>query len=81
MKIIVLMIAFAVTGCATPPQWLASHFDDLDRCQPRNLQGATAQERAQNQPKYCGSSRGRTVIYSTPQAQPLGAPIGYTQTR
>lgn len=71
MRILVIIISMALTGCATPPTWLAAHFDSLDRCQIKHWQDP--------QPSYCGASSGRTVIYSTPQGQSLGAPIGYTK--
>lgn len=73
MKYLLIIPIIFITGCATPPRWLAAHYDSMDRCQVQNWQ--------QVQPKYCGSSAGRTTIYSTPQGQPLGAPIGYTQSR
>jgi len=73
MKYILVVIALSLTGCATPPRWLASHFDSLDPCQIKDWRDP--------QPKFCGASAGRTTIYSTPQGQPLGAPIGYTKSR
>lgn len=65
-----ITITVAITGCASPPRWLATHFDNMDPCQRVNAQ-----------PSWCGASAGRTVIYSTPHQQPLGAQIGYTKNR
>ena len=73
MKYIILSISILLSACATPPQWLANHFDSLDPCQVKHYKDP--------QPKFCGASSGRTTIYSTPNAQPLGNPIGYTQGR
>ena len=64
------VLALCLTGCATPPRWLASHFDSMDPCQNVN-----------SMPSWCGAGAGRTVIYSTPHQQPLGAQIGYTKNR
>lgn len=71
MKILMAMIlAMTLTGCATPPQWLANHFNSLDPCQnPKSM------------PQWCGASAGRTLIYSTPNQGPLGAQVGYTKNR
>lgn len=72
MKYLIPLVV-VLSGCATPPQWLANHFDSLDPCQTKHWQDP--------QPRFCGASSGRTTVYSTPQGQPLGAPIGYTKTR
>lgn len=62
-----ILICLALTGCATPPLWLANHYNSLDPCQRDPMLS------------WCGSASGRQTIYSTPQGQPLGAPIGYVQ--
>lgn len=67
--IIVILMLLLLSGCATPPQWLANHFDSQDPCQ------------RYPHPSWCGASSGRTVIYSTPNNQPLGARIGYTKQK
>lgn len=64
------ILTLALTGCATPPQWLAAYFDSQDPCQ--NVRAM---------PSWCGAASGRTVIYSTPHQGPLGAQIGYTKNR
>jgi starvation-inducible outer membrane lipoprotein len=33
MKKLIFVIALCLTGCATPPSWLASMYDSNDRCQ------------------------------------------------
>lgn len=58
-------MAVTVTGCATPPQWLANHYNSQDPCQRQNY--------VDKQPTWCGASQGRTLIY---KAQG-GAAIGY----
>ena len=64
------ILILSLTGCASPPRWLAAHFDAMDPCQnPKSM------------PTWCGASAGRTLIYSTPHQQPLGAQIGYTKNR
>ena len=71
MKILMAVIlAITLTGCASPPRWLAAHFDAMDPCQNVNAM-----------PQWCGAASGRTVIYSTPHQGPLGAQIGYTKNR
>ena len=67
MKTVAILLAVLLTGCATPPRWLAAHYNSQDPCQ-----------NAKTMPDWCGAgSSGRTTIYSTPNQQPLGAPIGY----
>ena len=37
MKLILTLITgLFLTGCATPPQWLANHYDSQDPCQSKN---------------------------------------------
>lgn len=54
-----LLLALAVSGCATPPQFLADMYNRADPCQ---------------RPPYadfCGASSGRVTIYS-PQGNAIG---------
>lgn len=74
MKTLITLLAavaliILLSGCSGTVKVLAAVYDGQDPCQ----QNA--------QPNFCGASAGRTVIYSTPQGQPLGAPIGYTKNR
>lgn len=67
MKTVALLISLTLMGCATAPRWLAAHYNSQDPCQ-----------NAKTMPDWCGAgSSGRTTIYSTPNQQPIGAPIGY----
>lgn len=50
MKIIALVFTLALTGCATPPQWLATMYDSNDPCQLQNNKGVY--------PSHCGSRGG-----------------------
>ena len=65
--LVVIGIVLTLSGCATPPQWLANHYNSQDPCQRQNYQG--------QQPNWCGASQGRTYIYKGQG----GAPIGYLQ--
>lgn len=65
MKFTMLLVTALLTGCATPPYWLAEMFDANDPCQQRNY--------VDKQPNWCGASSGRTYIYKGQG----GAPIGY----
>lgn len=76
-----VLITLALTGCATPPQWLAAVYDNNDMCQFQNVPGRTNNEKVLNQPSYCGAGAKRQYIYATPRNQPLGAPTGYVNSR
>lgn len=65
MKTAILILSLTLVGCATPPQWLASYYNNQDPCQNVN-----------NQPNWCGGGS-RTYIYTTPHQQPLGIQSGY----
>jgi hypothetical protein len=64
----ILLIVLALTGCATPPQWLANYYDRNDPCQT----GAGDPARQQllgrplgyQQPSFCGAGSTRTYIYN-----------------
>lgn len=53
MKFVIVALTLILTGCATPPQWLADMYDSNDRCQNYykvpNYQS----------PSYCGAGGGR----------------------
>jgi hypothetical protein len=72
MKNILIAVSILLTGCGTygEPLLLAKMFDSADKCQLKNNGG--------NYPSYCGAGSARTVIYSTPNNNPVGAAIGYT---
>lgn len=59
MKSLIVLSALVVTGCATPPQWLANYYDGNDPCQVKNYGGDWSKI-----PSYCGSSNNRVYIYN-----------------
>lgn len=80
MKTVIVILSVALTGCANGPWLLATIYDNNDPCQLQNLKGATMNEKVANMPSFCGSSGKRQYIYSTPNNQAAGNPIGYVQT-
>lgn len=56
-----LLIVLSLTGCATPPQWLADMYDSNDPCQRTELIAKGTY------PSYCGggSSKYVTRDYTT----------------
>lgn len=74
MRLFLLTLTSCIlAGCATAPSFLAQTYNNADPCQLQNNGG--------NYPSFCGAGTGRTVIYSTPTANPIGAQIGYTKNR
>lgn len=61
----IILSTALLSGCATPPQWLANHYNSLDPCQRDPM------------PNWCGATTNRVTIYSTPNQQPLGYQSGY----
>lgn len=49
MKIFVLALAVALTGCATPPRFLAAMYNNNDPCQRQVM------------PDWCGAGSGTTL--------------------
>jgi len=68
MKSTLAIIALVLTGCATPPAWLADHYDRNDPCQARAELG---RPEGYTRPDWCGSASGRRYIYNT-QNQRVG---------
>jgi len=66
-----LAVAGILSGCGTygEPLLLARYYDSRDPCQSQNYNIKP--------PSFCGASSARTVIYSTPRGEPIGAAIGY----
>lgn len=56
MKTLILALAVLLTGCATPPQWLANMYDSNDPCQRVELieQG--------KYPSWCGGGSGKRYV-------------------
>jgi len=67
MRTAILILSLAVSGCGTygEPLFLARMYDSADPCQRQPM------------PSWCGAASGRTVIYATPNNNPIGAPVGY----
>ena len=73
LTIIAFAITVLLTGCATPPRWLAAHYNSQDMCQQRNNPDRQL-------PSFCGAgSAGRTTVYATPTGNPIGREVGYTK--
>lgn len=74
MKILFLAMILSLTGCATPPSWLANHFDRGDICQTREFADNGARLKPQNyqQPQGCGSTRSTIAVIRNSQGQQIG---------
>lgn len=63
MKYLVLVLA--LSGCATPPQWMADYYDSRDPCQIKNRpEGYVI-------PNWCGSTRPQQVIRDYTTGRPI----------
>lgn len=71
MKTLIALTAVLLTGCATPPAWLANMQDRNDPCQMRAELGRPA---GYQRPEWCGAGSRRTYIYNTANQR-----IGYTK--
>ena len=71
MKLLILFVILTLTGCATPPSFLAAMYDNADMCQRKNYTGT--------QPGYCGAADSRTYYYVTRNNSPLGEQAGYAK--
>jgi starvation-inducible outer membrane lipoprotein len=57
-RLLLVASTLTLSACATPPQWLANHYNRQDPCQNYH-------NRADYQmPNWCGASSGRTLIYN-----------------
>ena len=65
----------SLTGCATPPQWLANHFDRGDICQTREFaaNGARLKPAGYQQPNGCGSTRVTTAVIRDTNGRAVGS--------
>jgi len=66
MKILILLVAVGLSGCATPFQMYAHYLNTQDPCQRQNNGGVY--------PEWCGAGGGKTYIYNN-----QGARVGYTK--
>lgn len=62
MRTLILLTAILLTGCATPPAWVADMYDRNDPCQARAELGRPA---GYERPNWCGSAGNRVTIYNT----------------
>ena len=68
-KALAVLALVALSGCATPPQWLARVYDTNDPCQSRPELGRPVGYQI---PNWCGAGAGSLTITNT-----TGYPIGY----
>lgn len=68
MKTIIVLAAILLTGCATPPAFLANHYNNMDPCQAHRPERAQGYQR----PNWCGASNDRVYLYNN-----AGQPLGY----
>lgn len=72
-----LALCLLLTGCATPPAFLANYYDSRDPCQSQEFSKHDGSRlkppgySQQNFPAWCGASSGRTRIMNT-HGQTLG---------
>ena len=66
MKILILLVAVVLTGCAAPFEMYAHYLNSQDPCQRQNNGG--------NYPSFCGAGSGKTYIYNN-----QGAKVGYVK--
>lgn len=56
MKILIVLMILVLTGCATPPRFLANMYDSNDPCQ-------NYYNKANYQyPNWCGANNGKTYM-------------------
>lgn len=60
-----LAIILLLTGCATPPQWLADHYDSRDPCQTWNKPAGHVM------PNWCGATRSTQYTVRDMQGRPI----------
>jgi len=74
MKLLTLTLTLVLTGCATPPQFLANHFDKGDICQTREFapDGTRLKPAGYQQPYGCGGSRTVRAVVRDNNGRQLG---------
>lgn len=63
MKYSALLVSILLSGCSTPPMWLANMYDKNDFCQTREFSsdGTRLKPQGYQQPSVC-SSRGPNYV-------------------
>ena len=56
MKIILMAVILALTGCASPPRFLAAMYDNNDPCQQTHL------IKTGEYPSFCGAGSGTRYV-------------------
>lgn len=56
MRLMILSVLLLVTGCATPPQFLANMYDSNDPCQRTEL------IKEGKYPQWCGGGSGKRYV-------------------
>jgi len=67
MYVVIILMFLLLTGCATPPGWLAAMYDNNDPCQTR------MREPGYKMPSFCGKGRtaGRVIVYDYYSGRPV----------
>jgi len=66
-----LVLCLALTGCATPPSFLANYYDSRDPCQSQEFSKFDGSRlkppgyTSKDFPTWCGAAQGRTRITNT----------------
>ena len=73
MKLLIIVLATSLTACASPPNWLANHYDRADICSTREFaqDGARLKPMGYQQPSACASSATRIVTRDYYSNRPL----------
>lgn len=68
-----IFMSLILSGCATPPQWLANYYDKNDICQTREFasDGTRLKPQGYQQPQGCGGTRATYVVRDYNSGRPL----------
>ena len=66
-SIVVLVTLILISGCATPPRWLSTMYDNADPCQTR------MRAKDYKMPSFCGKGKspGKVIIYDYYSGHPV----------
>lgn len=62
------LIVLLLSGCATPPQFLADYYNRKDPCQPYKH---NADVRYENRPSFCGAGNNVIGVIRTTTGKPV----------